>query len=167
MKNNATALNDAQRQLVTDNMKLVYSVISKYYPTFISDDEVVDSGMYGLCKAALKWDETRCKFSTYAFFTIRNEIRQELRTRQMHQDCVSLNQQITDDLTVEDTVSGDEDVYVVDHAFLQRLNEDEQFIFELMNRGYEVSDIQKLTGYNVQKIRKIQRTIRLKYKKLT
>lgn len=158
-------LDDSQRLLVEDNMKLVYHVISHEYPTFRGDEDIIQNGMLGLCRAAMKWDASKgCKFSTYACVCIRSAIKQELRARQPHTEVISLDSPLTEDLTLEDTISGEDDLGFIDYSFLNDLTEDERFIFDLKTRGYDVKDIQRLTGYELWKIRKIIRIIRVKYK---
>ena len=78
-----------KNELIEKNMNLVYFVISKYYPTFIHDEDIVQSGMLGLCKAADKWDESKSKFSTYAGRCIRNEINQEFIRRKPFSKVIS------------------------------------------------------------------------------
>lgn len=58
-------LNDTQRQLVLDNLELVYSIAKKKKLLF--DEDAVQYGFVGLCKAAENYDNSRgIKFSTYA-----------------------------------------------------------------------------------------------------
>ena len=40
-----------REQLAADNMKLVYFVLKKYYPTFAGNEEIIGCGMYGLARA--------------------------------------------------------------------------------------------------------------------
>ena len=159
-------MNDAQRKLAEDNLKLVYALVSREYPTFRGDEDIIQSGILGLCRAAMRWDESKgVKFSTYACGCIRNGIRQELRMRQTPVEVVSLDQPVGDDLTLEDTVTGENDLGFVDYSFLKGLTEDERLIFDLKTNGYRVEDIQRVTGYSSQKIRKIIRIIRAKYRR--
>lgn len=67
------------REFIEQNMNLVYYIIHKYYPAFSKDEDVIQSGMLGLCKASLHYDERKGKFSTYAGATIKNEIVNELK----------------------------------------------------------------------------------------
>lgn len=158
-------MNDDQRKLAEDNMKLVYHIISREYPTFKGDEDIVQSGILGLCKATMNWDEAKGKFSTYASACIRRAIAQELRARQPHKEVISLDCPITEDLTLEDTISGEDDLGFIDYSFLRDLDEDERLIFNLKSKGYKVQDIQCLTGYDSRKIQKILRIIKAKYKR--
>ena len=155
-------MTDAQRKLAEDNMNLVYYVVSHDYPTFIKDDDVIQSGTLGLCKAAMKWEEGKSAFSTYACRCIKNEIRQELRQRQPHLEVLSLDHPIGEDLTLGDIIEGDSGVDYLDDHFLLTLTDDEQLVYDLRLRGYKNKDIAEITGFNIRKVQKILRTIRIK-----
>lgn len=75
-----------------DNIPFVYYIIHKYYPTFAKDEDIIQSGMVGLVKAANKFDSTKGKFSTYAGVIIKNEIAKELKLRVNDSQTVSLDQ---------------------------------------------------------------------------
>lgn len=60
--------------LIVNNMKLVYFIISRYYPKFVADEDVKQEGMVALINAADKWDSTRSRFSTYASICILHHI---------------------------------------------------------------------------------------------
>lgn len=68
-------------KLIQDNIPFVYYIIHKYYPTFSKDEDIIQSGMVGLVKAANKFDASKGKFSTYAGVIIKNEIAKELKLR--------------------------------------------------------------------------------------
>lgn len=69
-------LSDSQRQIVEENMKLVFYIVNnKVNISRASYDDVVQIGMLGLCKAVLAFDETKgLNFSTFATRCIMNEI---------------------------------------------------------------------------------------------
>lgn len=77
-------------KLVTDNMPLVHYIIKKYYATYTKDEDIIQSGMLGLVKAAKHYDKTKGKFSTYAAVVIRSEIANELKYRKNDKLNVSL-----------------------------------------------------------------------------
>lgn len=158
-------MDDNQRKLAEDNMNLVHHIIAREYPTFRGDEDIIQCATLGLCKATMKWDEARGKFSTYACSCIRRAIAQELRARQPHREVISLDCPITEDLTLGDVVAGEDDMGFIDYGFLKDLTNDEKRVFKLKIQGYSIEDIQKLTGYDLWKIRKIIRIIRVKYKR--
>lgn len=82
-----TLMND--KQFIEDNVKLVYYLIQKYYPTYAYDEDIIQCGMIGLCKAAKAWQQ-KGKFSSYAKKCIFNEIKNELKYRQKHSAVISL-----------------------------------------------------------------------------
>lgn len=64
-------------KLVQDNQRLVYYLVKKrgIEPSYLWYDDIIASGMIGLFKAAITFDESKnVKFSTYAIKCINNEI---------------------------------------------------------------------------------------------
>lgn len=157
-------MNDAQRKLVEDNLKLVYHVVSKQYPTFVNDEDIIQSGTLGLCNAALNWDENKSAFSTYACRCIQNAIRAELRERQPHMETLSLDCPIGEDLTLGDTIADDGEA-MVDYTFLQTLTPDERLVFELRVKGCDVAEIEQFTGFNHRKVLQLIRIAQIKYRR--
>ena len=84
-------MNDNQQKLVDENVGLVRFLIGKYYPTFSHDEDVYQSGMIGLCKAADASDSIKTKFSAYAARCILNEINNEFTRRKKYNNEVSLD----------------------------------------------------------------------------
>ena len=130
----------SREEMVCDNLPLVYWVVSKFYPTYRRDEDLVQVGMLGLCKAADTWDEDRSKFSTYAIRVIRNEIRMELGSRKKRKGEVSLNQLVSseeDGICLNDVLVGDQDVEYVDmDAFIARLSPVDQQYFRCVLQNY-------------------------------
>lgn len=153
-----------KNKLIEDNINLVYFVVSHDYPTFRYDDDIVQAGMLGLCKAAEAWDGKR-KFSTYAVKCIRTEIINEFRARKPHAKVVSLDTPITEDISLGDTIIGEDDVaYHDDKEFYNQLSADEQKILDLKRCGYSSEEIAVKCKRSVSSIRKILRFINLKWR---
>ena len=83
-------------EFIEQNINLVYIVISEYYPMFISDEDIIQCGMLGLCKAADKWKK-KGKVSSFARAVILNEVRQELKRRQKYNVEISLDRLLEED----------------------------------------------------------------------
>ena len=61
-------MTDAQEKLIVDNYQLVHGFVHKQGQSFGHEyDESVQIASLGLCYAAIKYDETKSKFSTYAY----------------------------------------------------------------------------------------------------
>ena len=58
-------LNDEQRKLIEDNYSLIWHLHEKYFTKFKDFDTYMDLGRMAICKAALKWDESKGNFGTY------------------------------------------------------------------------------------------------------
>jgi RNA polymerase sigma factor (sigma-70 family) len=155
-----------KQQLIEDNMGLVYHLVSKEYPTYLQDEDIIQCGMLGLCKAAEKWDESKSKFSTFALICIRSEIQMEFRKRAKHQGILSLDYELEDGeggtFTFGDTIAGDEDVSYIDIGIdLNRLNEKERKIAELLLTGTSQLDIATQLGVSTATVCRTVRKIRI------
>ena len=75
-------------QMIADNEKLVMYTISRFFPTFLYDDDIRQLGYIGLWKACEKYDASlNTKFGSYAVKAIRGEIIKYLRSLQMQMRC--------------------------------------------------------------------------------
>ena len=152
-----------KQKLIEDNMNLVYSLVSKEYPTYIHDEDIIQCGMVGLCKAAEKWDESKSQFSTFAWRCIRNEICQEFKRRAKHQGILSLDYETNDEdggrSTFGDCVVGDEDVLYVD-TDINSLTEKEMQVFELYQCDMSCGEIANKLDTSPQYVWKVMRKIR-------
>lgn len=154
-----------KQQLIEDNMKLVYSLISKEYPNLIADEDIIQCGMLGLCQAADKFDESMgCKFSGFAWFCIRHEIIRELNKRSKHQGLLSLDYEYTDKFGEKfpfgDLIVGEEDVMYVDDCE-HKLTPKQRQISKLLQKGIKGKDIAKMLGVTHQYVSWVRRKIRL------
>ena len=82
-----------QRKLVEENHKLIYYTLNKYK---LNPEEYYDILAIGLCKAAIKFDPERSKFSTFAIKVMYNEFLQHDRNenankRKENKNTLSLN----------------------------------------------------------------------------
>lgn len=154
----------SQQQLIEDNINLVYSLISKEYPTYVYDEDIIQSGMLGLCKAANTWDDSKAKFSSYAWKCIRNEIYQEFRRRKPFNNLWSLNNPIEDNLTLADVIVGDEDVQYVDfEPFFNQLSKGEQEMVRLKIKDFSNEEIAQWLNVSNQNVTKTIRRIKHKW----
>lgn len=154
--------------LINENMNLVYYIVNKYYPTFVGDEDIIQCGMVGLCKAANTWDENKSTFSTYAGKCIRNEINLEFRDRKKYHGVLSLDYEYSndsdEDITLKDMVVGQDDVDYVDTTFIyQNLNPLECEIVDCKRKGMTTIEIANQLGCSKKtvatKIRKIKSKI--------
>ena len=144
-----------KKQLIEDNMSLVYFLVNSYYPTYSSDEDIIQCGMLGLCKAAETWKDDGTKFSTYAGKCILNEINMEFRRRKKHSGLLSLdyeyNSKGDNDVTLKDLLIGDNDVdYVEYDKFYNQLQDIDKVIVDCKLVGYIDEDIGKQLGCSRQ-----------------
>ena len=161
--------------LVTDNVKLVHSVINRLFPAYRGDEDVVEEGMLGLVKAARAFDDdATVAFSTYAFCIIRNEIVNYLRRERRFYDVVSLDEPIGDDgdgheVTLGDTIASEDPVVGVecsselDEVF-STLKERDKIILVLKLRGLSPKEIAKQVNTGEANVRRVLRSVREKMK---
>ena len=155
----------SRQQLIEDNLGIVYSVILKKYPTYSCDEDLIQAGMLGLCKAAEKWDSNKSKFSTYAWSSVVNEIRLELRKRDRHKGILSLDYEVTGEdgkpTSFGDFIVGDEDVNYVDLGVdSNQLTPREQLIFTLSQKDVTPREIGKQLGISNEVVCKTLRKIK-------
>ena len=144
-------------QLVVDNMKLVYSIIHKRYPSFRYDEDLIQCGMVGLCKAAETWDKNKSKFSTYASSCIMNEIAREFRKRMKHDGVLSLDTQVPikdgEQCSFLDVLVGEENIdYVNLEDFYSQLTPRRKEIFRLKQMGMSSKQISERLSCSVQAV---------------
>ena len=144
-------------------MNLVYSLVSKEYPTYINDEDIIQCGMLGLCKAAEKWDESKSLFSTFAWRCIRNEICQEFRRRAKYQGILSLDYETNDEdggrSTFGDCVVGEEDVLYIDTE-VKSITKRERQVFDLCKTGLNYTEVATKLGVTKQYVWKVMRKVR-------
>lgn len=69
----------SRNQLVTSNIRLVYYAARKYLDKGMEMDDMVQEGVLGLMRAAIKFDAgVGVRFSTYAYWWIQQAIRQAI-----------------------------------------------------------------------------------------
>lgn len=161
-----------KQEFIEDNMNLVYFLIHKYYPTFIHDEDIIQCGMIGLCKAVDCWDDTKCKFSTYARKCILNEINMEFRNRKKEKGVVSLDKEIITDsgevMYFGELIAGENDVSFVDlDGFINSLTEKEKMIFDCFKAGMSSLEIIEKLHCSKELLNKSIRSIKRKWRKTT
>lgn len=162
-----------KKQLIEDNMNLVYFVVNKYYPTFQFDEDVIQEGMVGLCKAAEKFDESRgTAFSTYAVKSIINEIRMYFRLNQQPIEILSLDYELkgirgNEECSAADLIVGEADIdldLISFKQFTDSLDESERELLQLLSI-YNQSEIGEKFGVSRQIISRRKKRIESKWRK--
>ena len=153
--------------LIKQNTKLVYYIISHEYPTYLNDDDLVQAGMLGLCEAANRFDETKSAFGTFAGNWIRGEIKKEFVRRKKNSGVWSTDRMMggddDDGTTLEELLGREDDTtYLNIEDFRDTLHTHEQMVFDLRNEGLNTEEIATKTGRNIQTIQRITRNIRRK-----
>ena len=166
-------LTKEQKELVENNHKLIYYYIHK---NGLSVDEYYDILAIGLCKAALRFDESKgIKFVTYALFVMRNEhwTNERLkRNKKRNSPVLSLSTKIqinedSNDMTLEDFIPGDRDIF--DSVILidiEKILKDETLIkiCKLAFAGYNQREMKEYVNLSQsmisRKLKKIEKLLK-------
>jgi RNA polymerase sigma factor (sigma-70 family) len=146
--------NEERDALILDNMKLVYHVLHKYYPSHAKNEDIIQEGMLGLVKAAENFNPEKGKFYNFAITSILNQIRQYFRDELPHSNN---NVSIYNEVEFEDgektpyinTIVGDTDVNLVEsdfNDFCKSVCERDRLILELSAGGYYDYEIAEKLG---------------------
>lgn len=160
-----------QEQLVEENMNLVYFTIARYYPQCRGNDDIIQIGMMGLCKAAKLYDESKGAFSTYAIRKIRGEICGEFRKETRRIKTISLDSECNtthgEAVTLQEFIVGDEDEGYVDLTPLHKaLSPQQRAVFDLLQQGLTLVTIGKQLGISHQRVNQLLRIIQKKWSKI-
>lgn len=159
-------------EMITDNMKLVYYVIHRNFPSFAKNEDVFQEGCIGLIKAVDNYEEDKGEFRNYAYSSILNSIRNYFRSIRQDADILSL------DYTMD--IGDDEPVMLIDiipddsiekwfdkverDIFLETLSPKEQQIVELLKEGKTGQEIADVFGVSREMIQKHTARIRSKWR---
>lgn len=169
---------DARNQLVLCNMGYVVTRAKQYYYTRVPLEDLVSAGLMGLIMAAERFDGSlNFRFITYAKNYIDNEICKTVsKQNRLVLFNAPANKDDMSDLTIEDTLSADEQ-YAADWA-LERTNEYEMnaqslrqkygrpnaqlYIdyLQMTSKGYGLSDVAKKYHLPEQHVKEIIRKIK-------
>ena len=153
-----------KQQLIEDNMKLVYWLIAREFPTYTQDEDIKQVGMVGLCMAADKWDESKGKFSVFAYSCIRNAILNEFKSRNKHNGVLSLDYELISDngekTTFGELIAGEQDVMYLDTCEDQ-LTPLQKQILGLLLKGVPPKDVAKRLNTTPQNVYWTRRRMRL------
>lgn len=157
-----------RQKLIEDNINFVYFLIHRYYPSYITDEDIVQCGMVGLCKAADSWDETRSTFSTFASRVILNEIGMEFKRRKKRIKTLSLDYPMgEEEVTFGDMLVGESDVEYFDiDDFYNQLTPREKECFDLLKLGLKPVEIGRKLGISRQLVNYHLRLLRLRWEKV-
>lgn len=131
-------------RMFEENMKLVFLVIKQRFPTFIYDEDIIQIGYLGLWSAINTYDDSKAKFSTYAYWCVYHEISKHFRRlmKQEPDECKRVKELVSMDSLIN--VAGDYDIAWLDfRSFYDSLCETDRLIVDLRIFGltqYEIAD---------------------------
>lgn len=162
---NISKLNEKQRKLIEDNYGLIWCIHDKYFRKFTDFDTYKDIANIAICKAALKWDESKGKFGSLLYWQIRSDINKYYR--KWHTEQQKLNRIAesletilpgldTDELTVGSMLASDENIEdeIVTKVHFQnefnKLSERNKQVIWMIANGIKQRDIAKEFGKSHQ-----------------
>lgn len=90
-----------RRNLAEDNIKLAFYMAKRYKCPFVDQEDIQGAALLGLVKASARYEPVKgIKFSVFACIVIRNEILQLLKREQKHRNVKSLEEEISDGMTL-------------------------------------------------------------------
>ena len=108
-------MTEKEKKLAEDNIELAYYIAHRWHKySRIELDEAISCAQLGLVKAAMKFDaEKGCRFATYAYKIMENEIRTELRKRNRRREEIYFEDPIegTDGLVLGDMIADHRDCF--------------------------------------------------------
>lgn len=167
-------LNNEQRKLIEDNYSLIWHLYNEAYCARLDKDEYVGMAHIALCKAALKYNSSKGKFSTYFVWQLKAEIShyfscKHLDVRKANNNIISFEMPIRtngEPLTFEDALSGNKNIWndIVEYIYWnQKINdfsEKNKRIILLAYFGYKQKEIAKMLGIRQQRVSDALRTIK-------
>lgn len=170
---------DDINKAIEENTPLVYYIIRKYFPTFIHDDDIIQSGLIGLWKSLIHFDNTKnIKFATFATKVIMNHINLEIKKRRKSRLDISMYTSVSgtsddNDLEIHDSMSDnlsgvhDYSTYELEQCLRSdKFTEKERTVLVYKYRGYTQKKIGDKMGTSQPQISRIEKNIRTKFKKL-
>lgn len=170
---------DDINKAIEENTPLVYYIIRKYFPTFIHDDDIIQSGLIGLWKSLINFDSTKnIKFATFATKVIMNDINMEIRKRRKSRLDISMYTSVSgtsddNDLEIYDSMSDnlsgvhDYSTYELEQCLRSdKFTEKERTVLVYKYRGYTQKKIGDKMGISQPQISRIEKSLQTKFKKL-
>lgn len=159
-----------RNELIESNMRLVYFIINTYYPTYSGNEDVIQTGMVGLCRAADLYDPEKGAFSTIASKFIRNEISSYVRKDICPVQCLSIDYMGVDDddLNFQDVVPAeavDFDINLSFKGFFNQLSDRDKMILRDLHSGMTQTDIAKKLNLTINWVNKIVRKLRRQWRR--
>lgn len=170
-------LNKQQQLLVEQNHQLIFGFIQKKK---LDIDEYYDLLAISLCKAAKSYQSDKGKFSTWVYAIMENDLKQHWRNTTQLQKVIPAEMIISYDAPLEsdedseytlldilpDTNIEDEDFRMRYNDLLDKMNETEKTICQMLMNGARGTDIIERLGITRKKYQYIKARIKEKYYKM-
>lgn len=129
----------------------------------------------GLCKAAIKFNDEKSKFSTYAFLLMKHVVFQEIRKRSAEKR-IPDNQVVYYQAELDDSNGGDTSTFmnyipskenveenvlseIIFKEYMSKLKERDKHIFALFSYGYKQREISKIVGCSQAQVSRVRQKL--------
>lgn len=163
-------LTDDQKRLIEQNHNLIYGYLSLNNLNF---EDWYDVAVFGLIKAAIKYDNSKGEFSTCAYYWINSCVNKEYRKlnctkkRIQENNMLSLNNKKYDEDNKDEFINTipdyDYDISnevihnIIYENLIKKCKKDkERQVIELFCQGYSIADIKRITNISRITIKKYQ-----------
>lgn len=164
-----------KEEIFNKNIKLAYKIANKYRLNYSEEyEDIKQIALIGLWKAVTRYNGKNA-LSTFAYVVIQNEINLYLRKTKKSVKAISINTEVKDNLTIEDTLRVEDSIeelldYIEQREIEQVLNkvleqqtEEYKNIYELYRQGYrqkQIAETVKMSQCNVSRvIKKINKKV--------
>ena len=162
---------------IQQNERLIWYTLDKYYPQYLSDEDMVQELRIILWRCLELYDETQgASFSNYCIHAMINRIRNIHRINTLPGkipaealyglDAPIVNNDGTSILVKDIIEAPDESLLEMNYffTFLDTLKPSHKKVAELLIEGYRQIDISKILGCSQPQVSRIKRTIINKYR---
>lgn len=147
------------------NERLVWWVINRHYPTFLSDEDLAQEARIGLWYACQAYDPERGAFSNLAYYSILNEIRRYFRRQQWGnppkdmivstETPILYSNRTREPVMLREALVGDQDVDWSDMpGLIEKLGDLDRKILSLRLDGLSLREIGEHTSLSHQAVNK-------------
>jgi RNA polymerase sigma factor (sigma-70 family) len=162
-------LTDQERQFAEEKINLVYGFLWRYFPKYVSNEDVVQDLFVSYLKSIKKFKKEKAKFSTYVYIALRNAIYlyyRDIITRdkKFRGKIISLNQFVQEpyifsyrkkemeEIICEPNAENYDNIIDTNDTFnklkdkVKEMNNKYKLIFYLLYLGYPKKEIAEILG---------------------